>query len=164
MSYICKIATLYEMNEKWDYEIDNASDKSNWIIWKKENISRFKNKYIIPYYGLLDGKIICEATAAINPSIVQNSENLVDGTTAYLMAFRTIKEYQNQGYFSKLYKFMIEDLKSKGYKKVTLGVEPEEEKNKKIYKKYGFTNLIKTSTEVYPDGTKIEVEYYSKDL
>ena len=99
MSYICKIATLYEMNEKWDYEIDNASDKSNWIIWKKENISRFKNKYIIPYYGLLDGKIICEATAAINPSIVQNSENLVNETTAYLMAFRTLKEYQNQGYF-----------------------------------------------------------------
>ena len=80
------------------------------------------------------------------------------------MAFRTNKEYQNQGYFSKLYNFMIDDLKSKGYKKVTLGVEPEEEKNKIIYKKYGFTNLIKISTEVYPDGTEIEVEYYSKEL
>ena len=164
MSYICKIATLDEMNEKWDYEINKAKDKSNWIIWKKDNIERFKNKYIIPYYGLLDGKIICEATAAINPCIVQNSENLVDDTTAYLMAFRTNKEYQNQGYFSKLYNFMIDDLKSKGYKKVTLGVEPEEEKNKIIYKKYGFTNLIKISTEVYPDGTEIEVEYYAKEL
>ncbi len=164
MSYICKIASLEEMNEKWDYEINKAKDKSNWIIWKKDNIERFKNKQIIPYYGLLDGKIICEATAAINPSIVQNSDNLVDDKTAYLMAFRTIKEYQNKGYFSKLYKFMIEDLKSKGYKRVTLGVEPEEKINKTIYKKYGFTNLIKTSTEVYPYGTEIEVEYYSKDL
>ena len=44
------------------------------------------------------------------------------------------------------------------------GYVKEEEKNKIIYKKYGFTNLIKISTEVYPDGTEIEVEYYSKEL
>ena len=25
MSYICKIATLDEMNEKWDYEINKAN-------------------------------------------------------------------------------------------------------------------------------------------
>lgn len=165
MNYVCKIASLEEMNTKWDYEIDNATDdKYNWTVWKKENISRFKKKYIIPYYGLLNGKIICECTAIINPKIVQNFDGLVDKETAYLTAFRTIEEYQGQGYFSKLFKYMIDDLEKRGYKRVTLGVEPEELKNKTIYKKYGFTNYIKTCKETYPDGTEIEVEYYSKTI
>ncbi len=165
INYICKIANIHEMNTKWDYEIDNATDdKENWITWKKENIERFQKGLIIPYYGLLDGKIICECTAALSPSVVQNSENLVDEKIAYLTAFRTIPEYQGQGYFSKLFKFMIEDLKNRGYEKVTLGVEPEEEKNKEIYFKYGFNEHIKDSNEVYPDGTEIDVEYYGKSL
>lgn len=153
------------MNSKWDYEIEHATDdKDNWIIWKKDNIERFKKGLIIPYYGLLDGKIICECTAALSPSIVLNSENLVDEKTAYLTAFRTISEYQGQGYFSKLFKFMIEDLKNRGYEKVTLGVEPKEKKNKEIYFKYGFNEHIRDSKEVYPDGTEIDVEYYRKYL
>ncbi len=154
-----------EMNSKWDYEIEHATDdKDNWIIWKKDNIERFKKGLIIPYYGLLDGKIICECTAALSPSIVLNSENLVDEKTAYLTAFRTISEYQGQGYFSKLFKFMIEDLKNRGYERVTLGVEPKEKKNKEIYFKYGFNEHIRNSKEVYPDGTEIDVEYYRKYL
>ena len=36
-NYICKIASIKEMQEKWDYEISNAlNNKSNWIKWKKE--------------------------------------------------------------------------------------------------------------------------------
>ncbi|HAB66740.1 MAG TPA: N-acetyltransferase [Firmicutes bacterium] len=164
-NYVCKIATIEEMNKKWDYEIDKAvDDKSNWIIWKKENIERFKNNQIIPYYGLLNGKIICECTAALSPSIVQNSDNLVDENIAYLTAFRTIPEYQGKGYFSRLFKFMINDLQARGYKKVTLGVEPEETKNKNIYFNYGFNEHIKDAKEVYPDGTEIDVEYYGKSI
>lgn len=164
-NYICKIATIDEMNTKWNYEIENAiDDKINWMTWKKENIERFQKGLIIPYYGILDGKIICECTAALSPSVVQNSKNLVDDKIAYLTAFRTIPKYQGQGYFSKLFKYMIEDLKNRGYEKVTLGVEPEEEKNKEIYFKYGFDEHIKDSKEVYPDGTEINVEYYGKSL
>ena len=93
-----------------------------------------------------------------------NSDKLVDDTTAYLTAFRTNKEYEGKGYFSKLYKFMEEDLKNKGYTLLTLGVEPEEIRNKEIYKHYGFVEHIKNAKEVYPDGTKIDVEYYGKKL
>lgn len=162
--YKCKIANEKEMNRKWDYEIANHEDKDNWIIWKEKAIKCFKYGAQIPYYGILDGKIICEATASLTPDIVQNGEGLVDDNTAYLTAFRTIKEYQGHGYFSKLFKYMINDLKSRGYTKVTIGVEPTELKNKAIYQKYGFTNLIKTGIEEYPDGTKTEVEYYYKNL
>ena len=57
---ICKIASLQEMNIKWEYEIaQSGKDKENWIIWKKQNIEKYKQRYIIPYYGILEVNIIC---------------------------------------------------------------------------------------------------------
>ena len=133
-NYVCKIASLDEVIKKYDYEISKAvDDKDNWIIWKDRAIYRTKNKLSITYIGLLNNSIICECTAALDSSIVENSEGLVDNKTAYLFAFRTNEEYQGNGYFSKLFKFMIDDLKKKGYERVTLGVEPSEKKNKAIY-------------------------------
>lgn len=41
-NFICKIANEEEMKIKWDYEIEISDNKSNWIIWKDENIDRFK--------------------------------------------------------------------------------------------------------------------------
>lgn len=164
-SYICKIASLEEMDNKWDYEIAHAGDdRENWIIWKKSSIENAQKGKLLPYYGILDGQIISEATAILDSSIAQNSDGLVDERTAYLSAFRTIDEHQGKGYFSKLFRYMLEDLKDRGYEKVTLGVEPEEAENKEIYFHYGFTEHIKNGVEVYPDGTKIDVEYYGKYL
>lgn len=163
--YSCQVATLDDIIKKYNYEIAHAiDDKNNWIIWKEKAIENYNKGLSITYIGLLDNKIICECTAAIDPSIVQNSIGLVDRKTAYLFAFRTNEEYQGQGYFSKLFKFMLDDLKLKGYEEVTLGVESGKEKNKTIYFKYGFTKHIKNAQEVYPDGTTIDVEYYSKKI
>lgn len=163
--YICKIASMDEMIEKWDYEIARSGeDRDNWIIWKKENIERFKSGNIIPYYGIYDGTIICEATAIISPKAVQNSNLLVGDTTAYLSAFRTLPEYQGRGYFSALFRYMVNDLKERGYVRLTLGAEPGEEKNRQIYSHYGFTEYIKSATEKYPDGTVIDVDYFAKSI
>ena len=162
---VCKIATLEDIIKKHDYEIEKAvDDKENWVVWKEKAIEKYNKGLSITYMGLLNDEIIYECTAAIDPTIVQNSDSLVDSKTAYLFAFRTNEEYQGRGYFSILFKFMINDLISRGYEKVTLGVEPEEEKNKTIYFKYGFTEHIKDAKEVYPDGTTIDVEYYGKKL
>lgn len=163
--YLCKIASLEEVNRKWDYEIErNAHDRKNWIIWKRQFLEKLQKGVIIPYYGILDGNIICEATAMLNSEAVQNSDGLASDRVVYLSAFRTITEYQGNGYFSKLMKFMLDDLKHRGMEKATLGVEPAEETNRKIYAHYGFTEYIKSATETYPDGTVIEVDYYGKAL
>ncbi len=163
--YECRIPSLEEYEKKWNYEISiHEDERYNWLIWKKDGILRYERKQIIPYFGFLDSEIICEATAAIDPAIVQNPEKLADAETVYLFAFRTNKEYRGQGYFSKLFKYMINDLKEKGYKKATLGVEPEEITNKEIYQKYGFTEHIKTCIETYPNGEEIKVEYYGKNI
>ena len=163
--FICKIASPQEMEIKWDYELARHKGSSeNWRIWKEQSIENRRRGYTIPYYGILEGTIICEATAMVHPGAVQNSEGLVDSHTVYLSAFRTISEFQGKGYFSKLFHFMLDDLRQKGFTKATLGVEPSEEENKAIYAHYGFTEFIKSGKERYPDGTVIDVEYFGKTL
>lgn len=162
-NYICKIATTEEMEAKWNYEI-KKNKSPNWKIQKDESIERVKCGQSIAYYGLLNGRTICEATAMLDKSIVQNCDGLVDDKTVYLCAFRTIEKYQGKGYFSKLFRFMIDDLKCKDYEKVTLGVEPTETENLKIYKHLGFNEFIKSAQEIYPDKTVIDVDYYGMNL
>lgn len=161
--YICKIASVDEMEAKWNYEIKKHKS-SNWKIWKAEAIERAKRGQSIAYYGILNGKIICEATAMLDKNTVQNYDRLVDDKTVYLCAFRTIEKYQNKRYFSRLFDFMICDLKGRGYEKVTLSVEPAEADNLKIYQHLGFNEFIKSAKETYPDGTVIDVNYYAKEL
>ena len=163
--YVCRIPTSGEMERKWDYEISrNADERENWMTWKEEALANFREGKAIPYYGILDGNIICEATAIIDLDSAQNSEGLIDDHTAYLCAFRTNEPFRGKGYFSVLFRFMLNDLRDRGYTRVTLGVEPADTENKAIYTHYGFTGYIKTETERYPDGTTIRVEYYAKDL
>lgn len=160
--YSCKIATVDEMEAKWDAEI-KRQNSPNWKIWKREAVERVKNGQSIVYYGILNGKVVCEATAMFDKNAVQNSDGLVDAHTAYLCAFRTEEKYQGKGYFSELFRFMLCDLKRRGYRKVTLGVEPTETENLKIYKHFGFSEFIKSAQETYPDGTVIDVDYYARD-
>lgn len=161
--YICKIATIDEMEVMWDYEIKKHRN-SNWKIWKSEAIEHVKNGQSIAYYGILNSKIICQATAMFDRNIVQNSDGLVDDKTVYLCAFRTVEQYQGKGYFSRLFRFMIEDLKCRGYIKSALGVEPDETENLKIYRHLGFHDFIKSAQEIYPDGSIINVDYYGMNL
>ena len=98
-NYVCKIATLEDIVKKYDYEIKKAvDDKSNWIIWKEKAIEKYNKGLSITYMGLLNDKIICECSAAIDPTIVQNVEDLVNTKTAYLFAFRTNEEYQGKSF------------------------------------------------------------------
>lgn len=59
---------------------------------------------------------------------------------------------------------MLDDLREKGFTRATLGVEPAEEINKKIYAHYGFTEYVKRAEETYLDGTVIAVDYFAKRL
>ncbi len=163
-NYVCKIASLEDLNRKWDYEIAQNPGDGNWPIWKEEAVENFKKGVSIPYYGILNGTIICEATAVTDPQYVQNSEGMMREGAVYLCAFRTNDEFQEQGYFSKLKDFMLEDLRKRGFTKAILGVAVSDDWHQKMYEHWGFTDYLKTGEETYPDGTIIDVEYYSKKL
>ncbi len=166
MRYVCKVASLQDIIKKQDELIDKHPNDSKWVEWKKEWLERFNSKTIKVYYGVLDGKIITEATAVISPDdkYIQNKEGLIGEKTAYLTAFRTNKKYEGQGFFSKLYKYMEHDLKKIGFTKLTLGVEPCDVRNILIYFNWGYTNYIKSAYEEYPDGEKVLVNFYSKNF
>lgn len=161
-NYKCVIASKSQIIEKWDEEIKKHNYSEEWKIYKEQSLSNMDTRTV--YMGLLDGKIITEATAIISgkDKCIENKDDLVDNGKAYLSAFRTNKEYENQGYFSKLYKFMENDLKKRGFNSLTLGVEPCETRNIQIYLKWGFSKYIKTDYEYYPNGEKILVNYYEK--
>jgi GNAT superfamily N-acetyltransferase len=170
--FICKIADIEEVNRKWDYEISMHPNEKSWVIWKDQFIYNIKKGTRLCYYGILDGKIVTECTAVISieDENMQNKAGLVSKNMAYLTAFRTIEEYQGKGYFSLLYKFMEEDLINRGFEFLSLGVEPCEVKNMKIYFNLGYENFIKTDHETYPaesenlEPQKVMVNYYSKKL
>lgn len=167
---ICKKATTEEMEQNWKYLIETHPNDNRWKKYKEEAIKNQEEGKSIVYYGIKKGQIISEATAIISKIDAQKTEGLIDEKTAYLSAFRTRKEHQGKGYFSKLYKFMEEDLIKQGYTTLTIGVEPKEVKNMQIYFKYGFTNYIKTENEIEPpkkegdEPKKYIVNYYSKNI
>ena len=163
-NYECVIATKELIIKKWDEEIIKHNNSELWKSFKETSLRNLSTRIV--YMGLLDGNIITECTAIISSDDLdmQNKDNLVGDSKAYLTAFRTSKEYENQGYFSKLYKYMESDLKKRGFKSLTLGVEPCEVRNIQIYFKWGFTKYIKTAYEYYPNNEKVIVNYYEKDL
>lgn len=168
--YICKIATAQEMEKNWKYLIDIHPDDCRWKVFRDNTRKNMEDGSSIIYYGILNGEIISEATAMLKNLDVQNTDGLVDDDTIYLSGFRTKKEYQGKGYFSKLFKFMENDLKARGYRTLTLGVEPCEVKNIMMYFKFGFTNFIKSEYVIEPsvkedgESAKILVNFYSKSL
>ena len=117
-NYICKIATIEEMEQNWNYLIEIHPNNNAWKIYKEKAIKNMKEKNTIVYYGILNGTIISEATAFVYNT--DDTNELVNEPTSYLSAFRTRKEYQGKGYFSKLYKFMENDLKNRGYTKLVV--------------------------------------------
>lgn len=163
--YICKIASIDEVTAKWNHEIKRQKRRKTALeILKNNVVEHIRNGQSITYYGKMNDKIICQTTAMFDENIIQNSDNLVGVKTVYLCNFSTDKKYQGKGYFSKLFRFMIDDLKNRGYEKYTLGVEPTETNNLQIYKHFGFNELIKSGQETYPDGTIIDVDYYEMKL
>lgn len=65
--------------------------------------------------------------------------------TAYLCAFRVIKELRGKGFGTKLLVKVLEHLKDMGFEAATIGVDETEIDNIKLYRRMGFTEKIKDS-------------------
>ena len=170
MNYKCVIGDEKLVSQKLDYEIKIHNNSMKWIKFKEITLNNLDNRII--YLGMIDDIIICEATAVINKLDyeVKNKSEFVSEDTVYLCAFRTNKEEENKGYFGKLYRYMEQDLKSKGFNRLVLGVEPAEVRNIQIYFKMGFINYLKSDYEEYAkrsadgESEKILVNYYYKNI
>ena len=150
-NFSCKVATRDELLKRWEYLIKTHPGNNDWVKYKENAVRNYDNGSTISYLGFLDDQIICEATAYIKESAfvgdISNPSGLLNDNMAYLAAFRTNKEYEGKGYFSKLYNFMEKDLKNRGYTELSLGVGPESVRNIEIYFHLGFREYIKTVIE-----------------
>lgn len=62
---------------------------------------------------------------------------------AYLCAFRVKKEHRGHGFGSSLMKKALVDLKERGFRNATIGVEKDELDNIRLYRHLGFNTKIK---------------------
>ena len=150
-NFICKVANREELLRRWDYLIKIHANNNKWVEFKENTLKKYDENSIISYLGFLNDEIICEATAYIKESAfagdISDPSCLLTDKMAYLAAFRTNKEFEGRGFFSKLYNFVENDLKKRGYTALSLGVSPEEVRNIEIYFHLGFRDYIKTLIE-----------------
>ena len=164
-NYITKIINASELEKIYDKKIaQNPAD----IHIPEQKMRRMKDAIAgtkVFFGGFIDDELICEANATVSAddAHVQNKEYVLSGNTAYLSAFLTKEPYRQKGYFSKLYAFMENELRSMGFEHLTIGVEPEDEKNRLMYYKWGYTELIYSGVEEF-DDMKIRVCYYRKNI
>ena len=96
-NFICKVAPREELLKRWDYLINIHPGNNDWVKYKENAIRNFDDGSTIPYLGLLNDEIICEATAYIGVSVfvgdISEPSGLLNDNMAYLAAFRTNKEY-----------------------------------------------------------------------
>ena len=165
-NFICKVANRKELSKRWDYLVEIHPGSNKWIEFKKNALKHFDENSTISYLGLLNNEIICEITAYIKNSAfigeISEPSGLLSDSMAYLAAFRTNKEYEGKGYFSKLYKFVESDLKERGYTELSLGVGPEAVRNIEIYFHLGFREYIKTLIEQEQDEEDVILFYKKK--
>lgn len=111
-----------------------------WIKYSKQRLKQFDNKEVDVYVIEDDEKFIGELT--VNYISHDLLSETIPKIRVYLEAFRIDKKYQGKGLGKKLIEYTISDLKEKGFKEFTIGVEEDNERAKHIYFKYGFTKAI----------------------
>jgi len=163
--YVMKIASIEELEKSFDEKIASNPTNEHIIAQKMRRMTDAKNNTKLFFFGYLGGEMITEANATISTDDVhtQNIDKIMNEKTAYLSAFVTKEEFRGKGYFSRLYRFMEQELKKMGFEYLTLGVESDDAQNKARYHNWGYTELIYKGSEEF-DDVKIDVEYYRKNL
>ena len=166
-NYICKVATLEEIEERWNEEANKNGNTSIYQEAKNEFINEVKKRNRIVYIGKIKDTIICDLTVILKPEGIKkeakSNDNIINDTRVFLCAIRTNKEEENKGYFSKLLSYVENELLKQGYKEISLSVEENEKRNKNIYEHLGFTNYIKTEI-IEGNGTIYTYHYLYKTI
>lgn len=149
-----RIADRQDMEKRWKYLVDIHPGNALWTGFRDNALRQFDEGNIITYMCFLDGEPIAELSAYMNErpfeGDISDPSGLMSDSCIYLAAFRTNREHQGKGYFSKLFAFAQEDLRRRGYSELSLGVGPDNVNAMEIYFHLGFTQYIKTLIEYYP--------------
>ena len=114
-------------------------------LWYKKHTSEFmadkiRNNRAEFWTIELDNRLVGELYAFFE----LDDKDFADGkATAYLCAFRIVNDLQGKGLGTRLMLRVLERLSDLGYIYATIGVEPNEIANVRMYTKLGFTEKVK---------------------
>ena len=127
-------ATCDEMLRLWGYpDIQTAPPTARFFY---ENIASGN-----AVFWTLDisGELIGELYAFLK---IEEDGDFADGsTTAYLCAFRVKENYRGFGHGTRLMAAALEDLKTRGFLRATIGVS--DARNEALYRRMGFSVRVK---------------------
>lgn len=161
--YEYKIATMEELERRWDINIANNIGDNRWVDWKTMFIDDNKTGKCKTFVVLCGEEPVGEGTLLFSPEKVQGRTELADGVNiANINALRIEKSHEGKGHISKLVKLMEQYAIDNGYKTLTIGVEAKETRNIAIYLHWGYTTFVTSEiSEIEEEGL---VLYYSKLL
>lgn len=163
---IYRLATLEDLNNVWDKDINRNPNDSRWKRWKKEYIDYNSNDEAKTFVAVDEGNVIAQITVVLKPNVkaVMGKEKLCDGKSiANMNAFRCDKEYEGQGHISKLVKLGEEYARSIGYTYMTIGSEARETRNLSIYFHFGYKDFLFSELDDSEEDCPL-VLYYGKGL
>lgn len=136
-------------------EIRKATDQEMLSLWGYENMDSAPPTALFFAQNIAsgnaelwtlndDGQVIGELSVFWQ----LEDQDFADGKNrAYLCAFRVKSGYRGKGCGSFLLKEILEYIKNKGVKVATIGVDETEERNIRMYHRFGFTDKIKDCFE-----------------
>ena len=134
--------------------------------FKKKFIDGLENKSKTIY---VSGKNDSDLLVAItNQNDYDNSYNLIDAKTAYLIYIAHDEKNINEQSFKDLLKYAEQDLKEIGVKNFTIGVDVSYVNDLKVIFNYGFSTFVKYSFRPLKDQNDYKnnalIAYYKKNL
>ena len=163
---IYRLATLEDLNNVWDKDINNNQDDPRYIRWKKEYIDYNLNDEAKTFVAVNGNEVIAQITLILKPNVkaVINKDKLCDGKSICNMnAFRCDKEYEGKGHISKLVKLAEKYAKDIGYTYITIGSEARETRNLSIYFHFGYNEFLMSELDDSEEDAPL-VLYYGKSL
>lgn len=163
---IYRLATLDDLNNVWDKDINRNPSDDRWKRWKKEYIDYNSNGEAKTFVAVDNDSVIAQITVVFKTNVkaVRGKEKLCDGKNiANMNAFRCDKEYEGQGHISKLVKLGEEYARSIGYTYMTIGSEARETRNLSIYFHFGYKEFLFSELDDSEEDSPL-VLYYGKEL
>lgn len=152
-----RIATRADFDALWDRNIAENPDEPMWPVWRERFRSRIDRGQAITFAVVIHGEPVGEGTLELNTG---KDPRLCDGkNSAYLAALRIRPEFEGQGHISRLVRRMEDHAWNLGFENLTIGVEAREARNRAIYARWGYVNLV---MEDLQEGE--HVLYYAKKL
>ena len=157
MSAAYRVATRSDFDALWDRNEAENPDEPMWPVWRQRFRERIDKGLAITFCVVIDGDPVGEGTLELNTG---KDKRLCDGrTNAYLAALRIRKEFEGMGHIFRLVSMMEDHARKLGFRRVTIGVEETEARNREIYAHWGYVNLVMEENQ---DGER--VLYYGKKL